>query len=165
MTDEQNIAAPLLVALMTHVVALQPHHVVYETGTGAGYHAAILSRLVREVYVAATDDEAKKRAREGALGRCWREYLLPFYVGSGMGPQFLAHPSHSVEKLDVDYLIEHSWFVGSPRTVTEKIAALQFATGGFGCLLIMLYDFSTEPEWWEESLRLLVEEVLPHFPD
>jgi alkanesulfonate monooxygenase SsuD/methylene tetrahydromethanopterin reductase-like flavin-dependent oxidoreductase (luciferase family) len=122
-------------------------------------------RLVREVYVAATDDEAKKRAREGALGRCWREYLLPFYVGSGMGPQFLAHPSHPVEKLDVDYLIEHSWFVGSPRTVSEKIAALQRATGGFGCLLIMLYDFSTEPDWWEESLRLLVEEVLPHFPD
>jgi alkanesulfonate monooxygenase SsuD/methylene tetrahydromethanopterin reductase-like flavin-dependent oxidoreductase (luciferase family) len=55
--------------------------------------------------------------------------------------------------------------VGSPRTVSEKIAALQRATGGFGCLLIMLYDFSTEPDWWEESLRLLVEEVLPHFPD
>jgi len=47
---DQNIAAPLLVALMTHVVELRPDDVVYETGTGAGYHAAILSRLVREVY-------------------------------------------------------------------------------------------------------------------
>jgi protein-L-isoaspartate(D-aspartate) O-methyltransferase len=47
---DQNIAAPFLVALMTHVVALQPDDIVYETGTGAGYHAAILSRLVREVY-------------------------------------------------------------------------------------------------------------------
>jgi protein-L-isoaspartate(D-aspartate) O-methyltransferase len=47
---DQNIAAPFLVALMTHVVELQPDDVVYETGTGAGYHAAILSRLVREVY-------------------------------------------------------------------------------------------------------------------
>jgi alkanesulfonate monooxygenase SsuD/methylene tetrahydromethanopterin reductase-like flavin-dependent oxidoreductase (luciferase family) len=122
-------------------------------------------RLVREVYVAATDDEARKRVREGALGRCWREYLLPFYVGSGMGPQFLADPSHSIEDLDVDYLIENSWFVGSPQTVTEKIAAWQETTGGFGCLLIMLYDFSTEAEWWEESLQLLTEEVWPHFPD
>ncbi len=29
----------------------------------------------------------------------------------------------------------------------------------------MIYDFSTEPEWWEESLQLLVNEVLPQFPD
>jgi alkanesulfonate monooxygenase SsuD/methylene tetrahydromethanopterin reductase-like flavin-dependent oxidoreductase (luciferase family) len=122
-------------------------------------------RLVKEVYVAATDDEAKKRAREGAMGRCWREYLLPFYVGAGMGPQFLADPSHSVEELDVDYLIEHSWLVGSPQTVVDKLGALQRRTGGFGALLAVLYDFSTEPEWWDESLQRLVSEVLPHFPD
>jgi alkanesulfonate monooxygenase SsuD/methylene tetrahydromethanopterin reductase-like flavin-dependent oxidoreductase (luciferase family) len=122
-------------------------------------------RLVREVYVAATDEEARKRVREGALGRCWRDYLLPFYVGSGMGPQFLADSSHSVADLDVDYLIENSWFVGSPQTVTEKIAAWQETTGGFGCLLIMLYDFSTEMGWWEESLQRLTEEVWPHFPE
>jgi protein-L-isoaspartate(D-aspartate) O-methyltransferase len=47
---DQNVAAPLLVALMTEVVGLEPDDVVYETGTGAGYHAAILSRLVKEVY-------------------------------------------------------------------------------------------------------------------
>jgi protein-L-isoaspartate(D-aspartate) O-methyltransferase len=47
---DQNIAAPFLVALMTEVVALEPDDVVFETGTGAGYHAAILSFLVKEVY-------------------------------------------------------------------------------------------------------------------
>jgi protein-L-isoaspartate(D-aspartate) O-methyltransferase len=47
---DQNVAMPLLVALMTEVVALEPDDVVYETGTGAGYHAAILSQLVKEVY-------------------------------------------------------------------------------------------------------------------
>jgi alkanesulfonate monooxygenase SsuD/methylene tetrahydromethanopterin reductase-like flavin-dependent oxidoreductase (luciferase family) len=122
-------------------------------------------RLVRELYVAPTDEEARKRLREGALGRCWREYLLPFYVGNGMGEHFLADPADSVASLDVDYLIEKSWFVGSPQTVVDKIGALQQATGGFGGLLIMIYDFSTEPEWWEESLQLLVDEVLPHFPE
>jgi hypothetical protein len=30
-------------------------------------------------------------------------------------------------------------------------------------MLIMIYDFSTEPEWWNESLHLLVNEVMPHF--
>ena len=49
-SQDQNVAAPLLVALMTEVVALEPDDVVYETGTGAGYNAAILSQLVKEVY-------------------------------------------------------------------------------------------------------------------
>jgi hypothetical protein len=25
----------------------------------------------------------------------------------------------------------------------------------------VIYDFSTEPEWWEHSLSLLVDEVMP----
>ena len=121
-------------------------------------------RLVREVYVAASDDEARKRVREGAIGRCWRDYLLPFYVGSGMGPQFKRDASESDAVLDVDYLIE-GWLVGSPQTVVDKIGRLQRQTGGFGTILVMLYDFADERGAWEESLHRLVEEVLPHFPD
>jgi protein-L-isoaspartate(D-aspartate) O-methyltransferase len=49
-TPEQNLAAPMLIALMTHVVAVQPDDVVFETGTGAGYHAALLSKLAAHVY-------------------------------------------------------------------------------------------------------------------
>jgi protein-L-isoaspartate(D-aspartate) O-methyltransferase len=47
---EQNIAAPLLIALMTHVVAVQPGDVVFETGTDVGYQAAVLSKLAAHVY-------------------------------------------------------------------------------------------------------------------
>jgi protein-L-isoaspartate(D-aspartate) O-methyltransferase len=46
----QNLAAPLLIALMTHLAELTPDDVVFETGTGAGYHAAVLARLVARVY-------------------------------------------------------------------------------------------------------------------
>jgi len=46
----QNLAAPFLVALMTHLIDPQPDDVVFETGTGAGYHAAVLARLVGHVY-------------------------------------------------------------------------------------------------------------------
>ena len=49
-TRDQNIAAPLLVALMTHLVAPQEGDVVFETGTGAGYHAAVLSLLAAQVF-------------------------------------------------------------------------------------------------------------------
>ena len=47
---DQNLAAPFLVALMTHLARPEADDVIFETGTGAGYHAAVLSRLVAEVY-------------------------------------------------------------------------------------------------------------------
>jgi protein-L-isoaspartate(D-aspartate) O-methyltransferase len=49
-TPEQNLAAPLLIALMTHLAEVQPDDVVFETGTGEGYHAAVLSKLAAHVY-------------------------------------------------------------------------------------------------------------------
>jgi alkanesulfonate monooxygenase SsuD/methylene tetrahydromethanopterin reductase-like flavin-dependent oxidoreductase (luciferase family) len=122
-------------------------------------------RLVREVFLADTDDEARKRAREGAMGRCWREYLLPFYVGNGFGAHFKRRPSEPDSVLDVDYLIEHNWLVGSPATVIERIARLEESTGGFGGLLVMMYDESDEPSAWQHSLELLVHAVMPHFAD
>ncbi len=120
-------------------------------------------RLVKEVYVARTDAEARRFAREGAMGRCWREYLLPFYLGSGMHASFKVDPGHADSSLDVDYLIEHSWFVGSPQTVIDKIGAHQQRTGGFGGLLAMVYDMSGEAGRWTESLELLTREVMPLF--
>jgi protein-L-isoaspartate(D-aspartate) O-methyltransferase len=49
-TPEQNLAAPLLIALMTHLAAVQPGDVVFETGTDSGYQAAVLSKLAAHVY-------------------------------------------------------------------------------------------------------------------
>lgn len=45
----QTISQPYVVAYMTEQLALRPHHKVLEVGTGSGYQAAVLSRLVREV--------------------------------------------------------------------------------------------------------------------
>lgn len=47
---DKTIASPLIVAAMTDVLQVEPHHTVLEIGTGLGYHAAILSRLARKVY-------------------------------------------------------------------------------------------------------------------
>jgi protein-L-isoaspartate(D-aspartate) O-methyltransferase len=49
-TPEQNLAAPMLIALMTHLVAVQPGDIVFETGTDSGYQAAVLSKLAAHVY-------------------------------------------------------------------------------------------------------------------
>jgi len=47
---DQNLAAPLLAALMTHLAAVEPGDVVFETGTDVGYQAAVLSHLAAKVY-------------------------------------------------------------------------------------------------------------------
>lgn len=45
----QTISQPFIVALMTHLAEVAPDHATLEIGTGSGYQAAILSRLVRKV--------------------------------------------------------------------------------------------------------------------
>ena len=46
----QTISQPLIVALMTQALKLDDRCKVLEIGTGSGYQAAVLSRLVRRVY-------------------------------------------------------------------------------------------------------------------
>jgi protein-L-isoaspartate(D-aspartate) O-methyltransferase len=45
----QTISQPFIVALMTQLGEVKPDHTVLEVGTGSGYQAAILARLVRKV--------------------------------------------------------------------------------------------------------------------
>ncbi len=66
----QTISQPYIVALMTDLIELGRDDVVLEIGTGSGYQAAILAKLVKHVYsieiIEALADEAT--ARLGRLG-------------------------------------------------------------------------------------------------
>jgi protein-L-isoaspartate(D-aspartate) O-methyltransferase len=46
----QTISQPMVVAMMTQALELHDRLKVLEVGTGSGYQAAVLSRLVRRVY-------------------------------------------------------------------------------------------------------------------
>jgi len=48
--EGQTISQPYVVALMTEALKLKPGDRVLEIGTGSGYQAAVLSRIVKEVY-------------------------------------------------------------------------------------------------------------------
>lgn len=48
--EDQTISQPSLVALMTHLLRPQADDVMLEVGTGSGYQAALLSKLVGHVY-------------------------------------------------------------------------------------------------------------------
>ena len=65
------------------------------------------------------------------------------------------------EAVDLEYLADNLWFVGSPERVADRILDLQERTGGFGHLLIVSYDATNELPAWERSLTLLMDEVLP----
>ncbi len=63
--EGQTISQPLVVARMTEAARVGPDSKVLEIGTGSGYQAAVLSRIVRFVFtverIPALAQEAKKR--------------------------------------------------------------------------------------------------------
>lgn len=66
--EGQTISQPYIVALMTELIDPAPTDRVLEIGTGSGYQAAILSRLVADVYsmeiVKSLSDGARARLEE-----------------------------------------------------------------------------------------------------
>ena len=60
----QTISQPYVVALMTDLLAVSPDAKVLEVGSGSGYQAAILSRLVKEVHSIEIIPELANECRE-----------------------------------------------------------------------------------------------------
>ena len=120
-------------------------------------------RIVRDVWVAETDAEARESAMNGMLGRAWKEYLHPLF-SSGAYPfvSFMKHDeSMSDDDVTLEYMLDNLWLVGSPETVTEKIRELYDTVGGFGHLLWLTFDHADNSEAYETSMRLLAQEVMP----
>jgi protein-L-isoaspartate(D-aspartate) O-methyltransferase len=61
---EQTISQPYIVAMMTELVDPRPGHRVLEVGTGSGYQAAVIARLVKEVYTIEIVPELARSAAE-----------------------------------------------------------------------------------------------------
>jgi protein-L-isoaspartate(D-aspartate) O-methyltransferase len=60
----QTISQPYIVALMTELIQPEAEDMVLEIGTGSGYQAAILSRLVKQVYSLEIVETLAEQARE-----------------------------------------------------------------------------------------------------
>jgi alkanesulfonate monooxygenase SsuD/methylene tetrahydromethanopterin reductase-like flavin-dependent oxidoreductase (luciferase family) len=117
-------------------------------------------RMVREVLVADTDEEAYRLAM-GPMARMTEEYSLTV-VRTFKMEKFLKHdPSVPDSDLTAAYLAKHSWLIGSPETVTRKIQELYDEVGGFGKLLVLGFDYLDNPKAWRHSLELLAKEVAP----
>ena len=64
-----------------------------------------------------------------------------------------------------EYLADNMWLIGSPETVSRKIRELYNGVGGFGALLVLVYDHWQNQAGWEKSTRLLAQEVMPRVAD
>ena len=116
-------------------------------------------RIAREIFVGETTEEARRFAREGAIGRAYRDYffhLLPERTRD----VFLADDSMSIGDITIDYLLDDIWIVGDPDEVTRKLQALYERVGGFGTLLAIAHDWDS-PARWQRSMELLAREVMP----
>lgn len=60
----QTISQPYIVAYMTELLNVGPDDIVLEIGTGSGYQAAVLSRIVKKVYTVEIIEELGLAAKE-----------------------------------------------------------------------------------------------------
>jgi alkanesulfonate monooxygenase SsuD/methylene tetrahydromethanopterin reductase-like flavin-dependent oxidoreductase (luciferase family) len=120
-------------------------------------------RVVRDVFVAGTDAEARKWVREGNMARAWREQNFPTLDHFGWR-RFLKHDERVADAdVDVDYLIDHLFLVGSPATVASRLAETHERLGGFGTVVLNAYDWGDDPAPYRRSLELFAHEVIPRF--
>jgi protein-L-isoaspartate(D-aspartate) O-methyltransferase len=86
----QTISQPYIVALMTDLMRVEPHHVVLEVGTGSGYQAAVLAELARSVctieIVEPLAVEADRRLREQGYARVRTKVGDGYYGWKECGP-------------------------------------------------------------------------------
>lgn len=140
-----------------------------EAATAAG-HTPDRSgwRVMRDIFVADTDEEARRLVVEGAAGRTWDELVLPAFravrdrggVPYALG-ELLIEPGMTVDELTVDWMVDHFFLVGSPDTVVEKIEALNDELGGFGAILSFTFDYSGDAESYRRNFELLGQDVAP----
>ena len=60
---DKTISQPFIVAVMTHLLNLQPTDTVLEVGTGMGYQTAILAELAQRVFSIEIIEELAQQAR------------------------------------------------------------------------------------------------------
>jgi alkanesulfonate monooxygenase SsuD/methylene tetrahydromethanopterin reductase-like flavin-dependent oxidoreductase (luciferase family) len=152
---------------------LKSHWAVYSEAAASSGHIADRTawRVNREIFVAETDREAGDYVRGSFQARMWKAAILPPLAERGWLQHLKHDPSAPDADVDIDYLIENLWIVGSPDTVTAKIRALYDEVGGFGVLLGTKYDWGTldEPfkhaEIYRRNLELLATEVMPRFDE
>lgn len=119
-------------------------------------------RVVRDVIVADTDEEAFALATSTPLRRSQEEWVIPHNIEL---IKMRLPDGVRAEDVDVEFLARHRWIVGSPDTVVDRLAAEYERCGGYGTLLVYNWDFHAQPDAYRRHLELLGTEVAPRLTE
>lgn len=117
--------------------------------------------IVREIFVAESDEEAVRLCLEGGVAEFLEGYWLPVVTANKLLGMYKTDPDVPDSEVTVEYILRNSAMVGSVDTVAEKIERSAAAVGGFGTLLQLGADFSSNPGALRQSMELLANEVMP----
>ncbi|MET9080889.1 LLM class flavin-dependent oxidoreductase [Streptomyces sp. NPDC004237] len=136
---------------------LRGHWEVYEEGARQAGRTPDRKdwRVVRDVWVADTDEAALELALSSTLQTTYDNWVIPQNIRA------LRYMFGDEIDLTAEYFARERWVVGSPDTVIEKLRQDQEASGGYGTLLTYNHDFHAQPEAYRRHLELLGTVVAP----
>jgi len=119
-------------------------------------------RILREVYVAESREQAIEDIREGAN----QTYIKMLRDQAGYAPMMKEDPSMADEEITLEYLVESGpWIVGSPEECIEQIEQMKQKLGEFGQLVIVSRKSWMPTDKWYRSLERFARYVIPAFRD
>ncbi len=145
---------------------LRTHWEAVEDGAKASGIGADRSnwRIARDIYVAETEEEARRGAIEGTLGRDVKDYFFKLLPKAGYLKVLKNDEAMADSEVTLDYMADNIWVVGDPDQVAAKLRKLYGDVGGFGVLLMMIHEWQPLDKW-QRSIELLANEVMPQLSD
>ncbi|MBK5915048.1 protein-L-isoaspartate O-methyltransferase [Rhodocyclus purpureus] len=139
----QTISQPFIVALMSDLLDPQADDVILEIGTGSGYQAAVLSRLVKQVYSLEIIEELARNARRRLQGLGYANVTV------GIGDGNLGWAEHA----PYDGIIVTAAATRVPAALLEQLKP-------GGKLVIPVGD-----RFWGQDLRVIRKDESGHIED